>query len=460
MSLLDRATCRVLRAKFELGLFVAPYVDAEAATGRVGIASHRQLARTVASRSLVLLRNDGCLPLDPAATTGSVAVIGPNADSARNLLGDYSYAAHVETLREMRDSENVFSVPIPRDLGLDGELVDGETIVKALADRLPGAAVRFAPGCGVDDPTRDGFDAAVRLASESDVAVVIVGDKAGLTSAATSGESRDRSSLDLPGVQEELVAAVLATGTPVVLVLVAGRPCGSPSIHERCSAVLLGWLPGSDGAAAIADVLVGAENPGGKLPISFPRSAGHIPVYYSHKVSGGRSHWKGDYVDGPVAPIYPFGHGLSYTTFELASTMPSPAVVGPEETVTVEVLVTNTGDVEGDEVVQLYVRDVHAAMTRPVLELKGFARVTVAAGASRKVTFSLPVRQLGYYDRRLRYVVEPGEMEVHVGPSAGELNRAGTFVVTGDGPLAVSKAFDSGVAVTDVVTTIAREEES
>ena len=157
---------------------------------------------------------------------------------------------------------------------------------------------------------------------------MVMGDKAGLTIDSTCGESRDRASLDLPGVQEDLVRAVLATGTPVVLVLVAGRPCGSVEAHERCAAVVAAWLPGDEGAAAIADVLSGAVNPGGKLPVSFPRTAGHIPVYYRQKRSGGRSHWKGDYVDAAVSPLYPFGHGLSYTSFELTASSPTPTTIG------------------------------------------------------------------------------------------------------------------------------------
>jgi beta-glucosidase len=447
VSVLDLAVERVLRAKFELGLFEDPYVDAGVASSKVGVASHRRLAATLAAKSIVLLGNDGCLPLDPA-TTGSVAVIGPNAGIARHLLGDYSYPAHIETLRDRHEAETAFSLSLLDDPSFDDDMVRGQTVFEALAARLPAAAVGFAAGCDVSGPSRDGFDQAVQLATEADVAVLVVGDKAGLTLDATSGESRDRSSLDLPGVQEDLVEAVLATGTPVVLVLVAGRPCGSARIHERCAAVVAAWLPGVEGAAAVADVLVGATNPGGKLPMSFPRSAGHIPVYYGHKVSGGRSHWKGDYVDAPVSPLYPFGHGLSFTTFELAATAPQPAEVGPGGEITVEVAVTNTGERDGDEVVQLYVRDVHASVTRPVLELKGFARVAVPAGGEQRLTFTVPVAQLGFYDRRLRYVVEPGEFEVHVGQSATELSQAGTFTVTGHEPLPVTKVFDGRVVIT------------
>jgi beta-glucosidase len=275
-----------------------------------------------------------------------------------------------------------------------------------------------------------------------------MGDKAGLTDDCTSGESRDVSSLDLPGVQEDLVRAVLGTGTPVVLVLVAGRPIGSASLHDQCAAVLMAWLPGQEGAAAIADVLTGVANPGGKLPITYPRSVGQIPTFYGHKVSGGRSHWKGDYVDSPVAPLYPFGHGLSYTSFALAGAGVAPGEVSWTGEITTTVTMTNTGDREGDEVLQLYVRDPRASVTRPVLELKGFVRVPLPAGETRTVTFTTPVGQLGFYDKDLAYVVEPGELEVFVGTSSTNLTAAGTVVVVADPATPAGKLFDGAVAVT------------
>ena len=282
-----------------------------------GTPEHRRLAGDIARRSLVLLRNDGTLPLVGAP---SVAVIGPNADEARHLVGDYTYPVHVESLKELlRSGRNVFAIPLDDEASLEAVTVSAPSVLDALTERL-GEGVRFAHGCDVNSRTTEGFAAAVELATDCDVAVMVMGDKAGLTDDCTSGESRDVSSLDLPGVQEDLVRAVLDTGTPVVLVLVAGRPIGSAELHERCAAVLMAWLPGEEGAGAVADVLTGAANPGGKLPITYPRSAGQIPTYYSHKVSGGRSHWKGDYVDSPAAPLYPFGHGSSYTTFALSRT--------------------------------------------------------------------------------------------------------------------------------------------
>jgi beta-glucosidase len=441
----DTAVRRVLRAKFELGLFERPFVDVGEVATITGLPRHRELARRIAERSLVLLRNDGVLPLAP--NTGTIAVIGPNADEARHLFGDYTYPAHMETLLEtLQSGRNVFSMPIS-NADVEEAAVDAATVLDAMRERF-GTRVTFAPGCDVSGPSRDGFDAAVALAAEADVAVMVMGDKAGLTDDCTSGESRDRASFDLPGVQEDLVRAVVATGTPVVLVLVSGRPAASARIHERCSAVLMAWLPGQEGAAAIADALTGDVNPGGKLPISYPRTVGQVPIFYGHKTSGGRSHWKGDYVDSPSSPLYPFGHGLSYTTFALSGAAAARAEVSWSESVSVEATVTNTGSRAGDEVVQLYVRRPQASVTRPVLELKSFARVGLEPRQSRTVTFDVPAGQLGFYDRELSYVVEPGVLDLFVGTSSDALLPAGSVTIVPDpsGRPPV-KAFDGSVTI-------------
>jgi beta-glucosidase len=432
VATVDAAVARVLRDKLDLGLFEEPYVDAGGAALAVDTEDHRRLARTIARKSLVLLRNDGILPLAPAAQA-RIAVIGPNADSARHLLGDYTHTAHVESLQEIqRTGNNVFSMPLDPDHRFADPGAEGTSVLAALRARF-GLDVAYAPGCGVTERSRQGFAGAVALAADADVAVLVMGDKAGLTDDCTTGESRDVSSLDLPGVQEELARAVVETGIPVVLVLVAGRPIGSAWLHEHCAAVLMAWLPGHEGAGAIAEVLAGDVGPGGKMPISAPRSAGHVPVFYGHKVSGGRSHWKGDYVDASVQPLYPFGHGLAYTTFALSDA----AVVGStsltwHDTVTTRVTVTNTGVRSGDEVVQLYVRDPAASVTRPVLELKAFVRLALDPGASATVTFTTPVGQLGFHDRSLAYVVEPGVLDVLVGTSSVDLTRVGQVTIVAD----------------------------
>jgi beta-glucosidase len=437
----DEAVRRVLRLKLELGLFEHPYADEREAIAAVDTEAQRALAAEVARKSLVLLRNDGILPLGPAP--GTIAVIGPNAHEVRHLLGDYAYPAHLESLLELRAEGSPFDVPLPADADLVVD-VQGVSILDALRAAY-GDAVRYARGCGVLDDDASGFAEAVELAAAADVVVLVVGDRAGLTRSCTSGEGRDRSSLDLPGVQEALAGAVLATGTPVVTVLVVGRPCGSEELHARSAAVLLAWLPGQEGAEAVAAALAGTVEPGGKLPITFPRSVGQVPVCYGHKVSGGKSHWHGDYVDGPTAPLYPFGHGLGYTRFELLDPVVLTPVAAPGDDVSVSVTVANAGPRAGDEVVQVYVRDLHASVTRPVLELKSFARVAAGAGESRSVRFDIPVAQLGFYDAGLRYVVEPGELEVLVGTSSARLTPAGTVTLAGGGE--VEKAFDGSRTV-------------
>jgi beta-glucosidase len=441
---LDEAVRRVLCTKFDLGLFDNPYVDVEAASGAAATTAHRELARTIARKSIVLLRNDGILPL--ASDVGSIAVIGPNADAARNLFGDYAYPAHVESLQNVLDSgRSSLSTPGVESAEIGPVDIEAPSVLDALRARY-GSKVSFAAGCDVAGSSDAGFAEAVELAAAADVAILVVGDKSGLTEDCTSGEFRDRASLDLPGVQEELARAVLATGTPVVLVLVAGRPTASAWLHERCAAVVMAWLPGEEGASAIVDVLGGDANPGGKLPISYPRAVGQVPVFYAHKASGGRSHPVGDYVDQSASPLYPFGHGLTYTTFELSALRIAEETVPWVGELVIEAQVTNTGTRAGDEVVQLYTRDPQASVTRPELELKSFLRLTLEPGEARRLTFRVPVAQLGFYDRDLAYLVEPGAIEVFVGRSSADTVRVGAVTVTPAEQNPV-KAFHGSVAV-------------
>jgi beta-glucosidase len=441
---LDEAVRRVLCLKFDLGLFDEPYVDVAAASGAAATAAHRELARTIARKSIVLLRNDGILPL--AAEIGSIAVIGPNADAARNLFGDYAYPAHVESLQNVLDSgRSSLSTPGVESAEIAPVEIKAPSVLDALRTRY-GSKVSFARGCDTTDPSDAGFAEAVELAAAADVAVMVMGDKSGLTEDCTSGEFRDRASFDLPGLQEELVRAVLATGTPVVLVLVAGRPSASAWLHEHSAAVVMAWLPGEEGADAIVETLSGDTNPGGKLPISYPRAVGQVPVFYAHKASGGRSHPIGDYVDLSASALYPFGHGLSYTTFELSEMRIAEETVRWDDEVVVETRVTNTGERAGDEVVQLYTRDPQASITRPERELKSFLRLTLDPGETRRITFRVPVGQLGFYDRDLAYVVEPGAFDVFLGRSSADTVSVGsvTVVPTEQRP---AKAFHGSVAV-------------
>ncbi|MGH9132817.1 MAG: glycoside hydrolase family 3 C-terminal domain-containing protein, partial [Ilumatobacteraceae bacterium] len=450
MSVVDAAVARVLTTKFQLGLFERPFVDVERVQVHTRTAEQGELARAVAADSLVLLKNDGTLPL-PAACR--IAVIGPNAASGRNLLGDYAYIAHVESLLEvLRSGRNVFAMPVDEGIHVDGvgDVDHITTILDALVAELPRATFLHAEGCAVNDDDRSGFEAAVDAAIRSDVAVLVLGERSGLTDDCTTGESRDVASLDLPGVQEELVLAVAATGTPVVLVLVAGRPIGSEAVHQAASAVLVAWLPGECGGRAVAEALAGARSPGGKLPITYPRSSGQIPTFYGHKASGGRSHWKVEYVDLSNEPMYPFGHGLTYSEFSVdIDSFGSRSVTVDDvfDVVDVVAVVTNVGAAPADEVVQLYSRDPIASITRPVLELQGFARVSLAPGGSARVTFHLHVASLGFTGPDMTYVVEPGEIELLVGTSSADVQPAGRVAVTGQEPVATRRISTTPVTI-------------
>ncbi|GIL13387.1 MAG: beta-glucosidase [Chloroflexota bacterium] len=443
-SLVDQAVRRVLEQKFALGLFENPYVDA----GSVAFDTppQRQLAREIAQKSIVLLKNDGgLLPLKK--DIGSLAVIGPNADQVRHLFGDYSYPAHIETLLEMHH-KNPFGQPLPDNITEIKDFIQVASVLTAIKSAAsPQTVVRYAQGCGVRDESRAGFAEAVAAAAQSEVVVLVMGDKAGLTDDCTSGEARDRAELDLPGVQAELVKAIYDTGKPVVLVLITGRPVTLGWMARDLPAILEAWLPGEEGAGAIADVLFGDVNPGGRLPMSFPLDVGQIPVYYGHKPSGGRSHWKGDYVEMSSRPLYPFGYGLSYTSFDYTNLRIETPQARAGETVIIRADVRNSGIHTGDEVVQLYVHVPSAAVTRPVKELKGFKRVTLTPGEMRTICFELAVNQLGFYDGAMQFVVEPGPVSVMVGASSEDIRLTGTFDIIEKANIQDEKAFFSRVSV-------------
>jgi beta-glucosidase len=431
ISLVDACVERVLRMKFQLGLFEKPYVD----TGKVlevyNTPEQLELSRTLAQKSIVLLKNDNqTLPLSKSLK--SIAVIGPSADSARLMQGDYHYPSHMEGMFDPQMSQDA---PNPqqriRDFDWSSHFPKTTTVLQGIRAAVSaGTQVHYAKGCEVVGGDTSGFAEAVNVAKQADVAIVVVGDKSGLAKGSTVGEAIDRAELDLPGHQQQLVEAIHATGTPTIVVLMNGRPSTLGWIVEHIPAVLESWLPAQEGGSAIADVLFGDANPGGKLPVSFPRGVGQIPVYYNHKPSGGRSHWYGEYVEMPATPLFPFGFGLSYTQFEYSELcVTSEADAGG--TITIGATIKNTGQRAGDEVVQLYVHDVVASITRPVQELKGFKRITLQPGEQKTVTFTLDVRHLGFYDTDMSFVVEPGKVEVMVGSSSQDIRLTGAFEIVG-----------------------------
>ncbi|HTF35603.1 MAG TPA: glycoside hydrolase family 3 N-terminal domain-containing protein [Myxococcota bacterium] len=435
MALVDRAVRRLLRAKFQLGLFEQPLVDAVAASSVFDTPPQRALARRAAAESIILLRNErNLLPL--AKNLRSIAVLGPSADRIRLLQGDYHYPAHLEIVFGWIESE----APRPSSKEKDAQsrielskcfppmvsILEGVRRIVA-----PQTEVLFAPGCDVLGSSTDGFAQAVALAERAEATILVVGGRSGLVDGCTSGESIDRAELGLPGVQQALVEAVVRTGRPVVVVLVEGRPLAVPWIAEHVGALVHAWLPGEEGGTAVADVLFGDVNPSGRLPICMPRGVGQLPVYYGHKPSGGRSHWKGSYADSPATPLFAFGHGLSYTHFDYARLVIEPRQAQAGDVVAIGAEITNDGAHSGEEVVQLYVHDPVASVTRPVKELRGFARVALRAGEKKRLRFELAVEQLAFRGLDEKWIVEPGTIEVMVGSASDNVRLAGAFEITG-----------------------------
>lgn len=426
-ELVNQAVSRILKLKFRLGLFETPYIDSKKVAGVFNVADSRKLALEAARKSMVLLENDGnILPLSKDIKT--IAVIGPNADSPRNILGDYTYPAHIGL---MMMTATMLGSKLPESEAQPDQItVPVITILEGIKAKVSAnTKVLYAKGCDVSGVSQDGFAEAVNAAQQANVAVIVVGGKSGMTPECTCGEMRDRVELCLPGVQEDLVKAIYETGTPTVLVLVDGRPLTLSPIVDKVSAILEAWLPGEEGGTAVADVLFGDYNPGGKLPISFPRKVGQIPVYYAHKPSGARSQLWGDYVDASTSPAFEFGYGLSYTTFKLSNLKIQPKRVPRTGKISIKFDIENTGNRIGDEVVQLYINDMVASITRPVKELKGFERMTLKPAETSTVEFELPVETLGFYDKDMKFIVEPGMFKVMVGRSSRDIVLEGQFEV-------------------------------
>ncbi|UIN31039.1 glycoside hydrolase family 3 N-terminal domain-containing protein [Microbacterium binotii] len=405
----DRAVLRVLTQKEELGLLDATFEEPAPASVDLDTPRHRALARRLADESIVLLSNDGILPL---AEPSRIALIGPNADAASALMGCYSFANHV--LAHHPGVPMGFEIPSVRE---------------ALVARYPGASFDVAEGCGVEGEDRAGFTAAIDAARDAEVAIVAVGDRAGLFGRGTVGEGNDVESLELPGVQRELVERIVATGTPVVLVVLSGRPYAIDWALEgetAPAAVLQSFFPGEEGATALASLLAGDSAPSGRLPVSLPRSAGAQPYSYLHPLLGAAN----EITSADSTPVRPFGFGLSYTRFAHRD-LEVDADASTAGGFTARVVVENVGDRSGVDVVQLYTHDPVASVTRPVAQLVGYARVALAAGERATVEFAVPAARLAFSDRGYRRVVEPGALEVWVGPSCDERETAADTTLAG-----------------------------
>ena len=396
MATIDEAVRRVLRIKFRLGLFDRPYTDEAREANALLRPDSIRLAREGAGRSMVLLKNDReTLPL--RKNIGSIAVIGPLADDRGAQLSCWAG---------------------------DGREQDMVTPLAGIRAAVSAQTkVGYAKGCDAKGDSTAGFNEAINLAKQSDVAVVFVGETADMV-----GEAASRSTIDLPGRQLELVQAIHATGKPTVVVLVNGRPLAIEWIAGNVPAILESWMGGIQGGNAIADILFGDMNPGGKLPATFPRSTGQIPMYYNYLNTGrppeAENKYTSKYLDLPWTPLFPFGYGLSYTKFKISNLQLSAPRISATGKLTASVEVENVGRRAGDEVVQLYIRDPVATMARPVKELKGFLRVTLQPGEKRRVQFVLDREHLGFWNREMRFVVEPGEFRVMVGASSADVIEA------------------------------------
>lgn len=458
-AVLDESVRRILTIKFAYGLFEHPYVDVSTVKDQMENEASRELSKKIAEKSVILLKNTGILPLKKGM---KLAVIGPHADSLRYPVSGYTYPAYVEMMESIAktglsnfggigdildaqkekksDSDPVFSGPLSgmEDLnsGMNGVLrsMGAVSLREELSSRFQ---VNYAKGCSIMGSETEGFDQAIKAAEQSDVVILTLGGNCGWVNA-TGGEGIDRSSLELPGVQQQLLEKVAETGKPIVLILY-GPGCFSVSwAAEHVDAVLEAWMPGPAAGKNVADILDGTMNPEGKLPVTVPRSVGQIPLYYNHKMGSGyyvgaseTGILRGGYVNEPATPLFPFGFGLSYTSFRISDLSVAGTEVPVDGTVAVSCKVTNTGERAGSEVVQLYTHFMDAHVTRPVRSLSGFRKVYLEPGETKEVEFLLETRLLGYYNEEMRFVVEPGELEIMVGTSSVDLPCKTSVKLTG-----------------------------
>jgi beta-xylosidase len=415
-SLIDRAARRVLLQKCELGLLDEDWRPETGRSVDLDSAGNRALARKLAEESVVLLDNaDGMLPLAPDTR---IAVVGPRAADPLAMLGCYSFPSHVLT----HHPEVPAGVDIP-------------TVLDSLRAELPDAKVTFAQGCGVSDADRSGFEEAVARAAEADVCVAVLGDRAGLFGQGTSGEGCDVADLGLPGVQGELLDALVATGVPVVLVLLTGRPYALGRWQDRLGGVVQAFFPGEEGGPAVAGVLSGRVGPSGRLPVSVPRDPGGQPWTYLQPPLG----LAGEVSSLDPTPLYPFGHGRSYTSFDWEpAEVPETGIgteigteIGTDGSYDVSVTVRNTGERAGAEVVQLYLHDPVASVTRPDVRLIGYRRLDLAPGEARRVTFRFHADLSAFTDRTGTRIVEPGALELRLAASSADVRHTARLNLTG-----------------------------
>ncbi len=405
VATIDEAVRRILTKKFELGLFEDAYRfnNAEREKRMINTAAHIEAARDVARKSIVLLKNDKqLLPL--SKDLGTIALIGPLAKSKKEMKGFWSL-----------------------DVGDEKEIV---SLYEGMELAAPKTKLLYAPGCDITDTSKAGFDEAYKAAMQADVVVMAMGERPDMT-----GEAKSRSNIHLPGVQEDLIKAVMASGKPVVVLLMSGRPMVFNYTADHVPAILYTWWLGNQAGNAMADVLYGNYNPGAKLPITFPRTEGQIPIYYNHLNTGRPAHGDNDvnytsaYIDLPNSPKFAFGHGLSYSTFKYSNLKLSKKTMLKTEAITVSFDLQNSGKYAGEEVAQLYLRDMVSQPVRPVKELKGFQKVMLQPGETKTITFTIDKNKLSFYNEALEWITQPGEFKLMIGSASDDIRLEDSFLL-------------------------------
>jgi beta-glucosidase len=406
VSLIDDAVKRILLKKFELGLFDDPYRFSNAAREQAALNNpvHATIARQMAAKSIVLLKNENnLLPL--STSTKTIAFIGP-------------------LVKSLKQNKGFWDIEVP---GVDSNFIVSQW--EGLQNKLgAGSTLLYAKGCDIEGSNKDGFAEAIAIAKKSDVVILSIGERRDM-----SGEAKSRSNINIPGVQEDLLKELLATGKPVVVLINAGRPLVFNYTANNAPAILYTWWLGSEAGNAIADVLFGDYNPSAKLPISFPMSIGQIPIYYSYFNTGrpanndSNRHYNSSYNDESIYPRYEFGYGLSYTKFTYSDLKMNKKVLKPNEQIIVSVTISNTGKYAGEEIVQLYLRDKVGSIVRPVKELKDFKKIKLAAGEQQTIQFFITKEKLSFYNQQLNWVAEPGDFELMIGASSRDIRLKDNF---------------------------------
>lgn len=455
MEILDRAVRRILEAKFRMGIFEHPYaLENEALQEAFYRKEDEGILLRAALESLILLKNNGVLPFNPNGR--KIAVVGCHAQNARCFFGGYTHISMMEAVHAVANSiagmkagsvegREMITVPGTQIQSDETEAFDGvlrqlkpdcRNFLEELSRRIPEAKIRYAYGYPIAGDDLSHIDEALEAVAEADLVIMTLGGKNGSCSVASMGEGVDGTNINLPFCQETFIRRAAELGKPMVGIHFDGRPISSDVADQYLDAILEAWNPAEKGAEAVVKVLIGEYNPGGRLPVSVARCAGQIPIYYNHP--NGSAYHQGEsigfknYVDMPHTPRYYFGHGLSYTTFEYSGLKIDQKSIGPKEQIGIELTIKNTGSRKGDEIIQLYFRDLYASTTRPVKELAGFKRITLEAGEEKRVFFVMKASQTAFLDRTMRWKIEKGEFEIQIGSSSEEIQLCDMFCITED----------------------------